>query len=141
MTDHEPKHGDADPERISFLEGELPPGFELELVSVEPGATRPYRDADWWDSLVVVEHGQIDLECVRGGRRRFVEGAVMWLSGLPLVALHNPGPEPVLLAAVSRKRTPPMNSNASGGPNGNVSIQQRLVRRRDDNGENGRTTT
>jgi hypothetical protein len=127
MTDDRPISGDADNERISFLEGELPPGFELELVSVEPGATRPYRDADWWDSLVVVEHGQIELQCVRGGRRRFVTGAVMWLSGLPLVALHNPGPEPVLLAAVSRKRTPPMNPGASAGRNGN--------------GEIGRTTT
>jgi hypothetical protein len=106
-------------ERISFLDAELPPGFELELVSVEPGATRPYRDADWWDALVVVEHGEIELECVRGGRRRFDTGAVMWLAGLPLVALHNPGPEPVLLAAVSRTSNEPMNLTPRAGLNGN----------------------
>jgi quercetin dioxygenase-like cupin family protein len=117
MNDDKQGDGGTGEERISFLGAELPPGFELELVSVEPGATRPYRDADWWDSLVVVEHGQVELECVRGGRRRFVEGAVMWLAGLPLVALHNPGPEPVLLAAVSRKRTGPMNSRPSPGLN------------------------
>ena len=105
-------------ERISFLDGELPPGFEMQLVSVEPGGTRPYRDADWWDSLVVVERGQVELECVRGGRRRFAQGAVMWLAGLPLVALHNPGPDPALLAAVSRRRAQPMNSNRSDGLNG-----------------------
>jgi hypothetical protein len=110
----------TDSERISFLDAELPPGFELELVSVEPGATRPYRDADWWDSLVVVEHGAMELECVRGGRRRFEAGAVMWLVGLPLVALHNPGPEPVLLAAVSRSPRRPMNPAPAAGLNGNA---------------------
>jgi len=110
----------TDSERISFLDAELPPGFELELVSVEPGATRPYRDADWWDSLVVVEHGAVELECVRGGRRRFEAGAVMWLVGLPLVALHNPGPEPVLLAAVSRSPRRPMNPAPAAGLNGNA---------------------
>ena len=109
-----------DSERISFLDAELPPGFELELVSVEPGATRPYRDDDWWDSLVVIEHGAVELECVRGGRRRFEAGAVMWLVGLPLVALHNPGPEPALLAAVSRSRKRAMNSPSADGLNGNA---------------------
>jgi hypothetical protein len=110
---------DSTNDRLSFLDGELPPGFELELVSVEPGGIRPYRDADWWDSLVVVERGQIELECTRGGRRRFVEGAVLWLVGLPLVALHNPGPEPVLLSAVSRRAESPMNSADPSGLNGN----------------------
>jgi hypothetical protein len=113
----DPVNGDSANDRISFLDAEMPPGFELELVSVEPGATRPYRDADWWDSLVVVEHGRVELECVRGGRRSFGEGAVMWLVGLPLVALHNPGPEPVLLAAVSRTQGRAMNSQAAGGLN------------------------
>jgi hypothetical protein len=124
MKDEKPIHGDAENDRISFLNDDLPPGFELELVSVEPGATRPYRDADWWDSLVVVEHGQVELECVRGGRRTFVQGAVMWLAGLPLVALHNPGPEPVLLAAVSRKRSRPMNPEPDAGRNGNGEIRR-----------------
>ena len=110
----------TDSERISFLDAELPPGFELELVSVEPGATRPYRDADWWDSLIVVEHGALELECVRGGRRRFETGAVMWLAGLPLVALHNPGPEPVVLAAVSRTSRRAINPAPELGLNGNA---------------------
>ena len=109
-----------DSDRISFLDAELPSGFELELVSVEPGATRPYRDADWWDALVVVEHGQVELECVRGGRRRFDAGAVLWLAGLPLVALHNPGPEPALLAAVSRTKSRAMNPPSADGLNGNA---------------------
>ena len=111
---------DRDAERISFLDAELPPGFELDLVSVEPGAVRPYRDADWWDSLVVVEHGRIELECVRGGRRSFEAGAMMWLVGLPLVALHNPGPEPVLLSAVSRVPRRAMNLPSPDGLDGNA---------------------
>jgi hypothetical protein len=109
---------DSDTGRLSFLHGKLPAGFELEVVRIEPGEVRPYHDADWWDALVVVERGEIELECDKGGRRKFVEGAVLWLVGLPLVALHNPGPEPVLLSAVSRSKSRPMNSDGSRGLNG-----------------------
>ena len=109
---------ETDNGRLSFLHGKLPPGFELEVVRVEPGEVRPYRDADWWDALVVVEHGEIELECTKGGRRKFVEGAVLWLVGLPLVALHNTGSDPVLMSAVWRTKSRPMKSGRSRGLNG-----------------------
>ena len=67
------------------------------------GASRPHREADWEGALVVVEDGVIELECVRGGRRRFETGAVLWLSGIPLVAMHNPGPTAALVVAVFRR--------------------------------------
>jgi hypothetical protein len=72
-------------------------------VTLAPGSTRPYRAEDWTDALVVVERGEVELSCRVGGRRRFGAGAVMWLQGMELEALHNPGTEPTVLSAVSRR--------------------------------------
>jgi quercetin dioxygenase-like cupin family protein len=104
---------DADPvgpERLTFLDGPLPSRFRLRGMTLEPGGSCPYRAADWDDALVVVERGEIELECRAGGRRRFPAGAIMWLQGMDLHALHNPGAEPTVLSAVSRR--------LPGGPSG-----------------------
>ena len=50
----------------------------------------------------MIERGEVDLCCVRGGRRRFAQGAILFLEGLALTALHNPGLEDVVLVALSR---------------------------------------
>jgi hypothetical protein len=94
---------DGDNGLPSFLGRHLPPAFELRVVAVAPGSERPYDAAEWRDALVVVEEGEIELEALSGSRRRLPLGAVLWLAGLPLRALHNPGPETTLLAAVSRR--------------------------------------
>jgi hypothetical protein len=93
---------DPDASSLSFLQLPLPRTFDLRLVAIPPGGSKPFVAADWADSLVVVEQGAVELECVRGGRRAFATGAVMFLTGLPLRTIHNPGPETALLAAVSR---------------------------------------
>ena len=93
---------DHDATALSFLQLPLPRAFDLRLVTIPAGASKPFVADDWADSLVVVEQGEVELECVRGGRRAFSTGAVMFLTGLPLRTIHNPGPEPALLAAVSR---------------------------------------
>jgi len=82
---------------------EVPLGFEIRAVGVEPGGHRIYHGAEWSDAIVVVEGGEIELVCLGGTRRRFKRGDLLWLSGLPLRALHNPGSEPALLLAVSRR--------------------------------------
>jgi hypothetical protein len=79
-----------------------PLGFEVRAVGVEPGGHRIYHRAEWSDALVLVRRGEIELECLNGTRHRFGCGDLLWLTGLPLRALHNPGPEPVLLVAVAR---------------------------------------
>jgi predicted dithiol-disulfide oxidoreductase (DUF899 family) len=84
--------------------GSLPPGFAFRTIAVAPGGRRAYDEAEWRDALVVVEHGEIELECLSGRRRRFARGDLLWLTGLPLRALHNSGTEPALLAAISRQR-------------------------------------
>jgi quercetin dioxygenase-like cupin family protein len=92
------------PERLSFLGRVLPSGFEMRVVVVDPGDTRAYQESDWRDALVVVERGEIRLVASGGGRRDFATGDVLCLVGLSLQALHNRGPEPAVLVAVSRKQ-------------------------------------
>jgi hypothetical protein len=91
---------------LSFLGRSVSPQFHLRIVAVEPGCEEAYVEEDWRDTLVVVEQGEVDLEYVSGSRCRFVRGDVLFLAGLPLRALRNPGDEPVLLAAVSRDEFP-----------------------------------
>jgi quercetin dioxygenase-like cupin family protein len=79
-------------------------GFARRTVVLEPGVSRRSHDAEWHDAIVVVEAGDVELECAAGGRRRFTAGAVLWLAGIDLRALHNVGPDPVVLLAVSRRR-------------------------------------
>lgn len=81
----------------------LPPAFRRRVVSIEPRGEVPYVAADWDDALVVVERGELEVEGRCGGRRRFVRGDVLWLAGLPLTLLRNPGAEPAVIAAVSRR--------------------------------------
>ena len=95
---------DHDESSLSFLQLPLPRTVDLRLVSIPAGAAKPFVAEEWDDSLVVVEQGSVELECIRGGRRTFTTGAVIFLTGLPLRMIHNPGPETALLAAVSRIR-------------------------------------
>ena len=78
-------------------------GFEVRLVAVAPGRSLAYHDAEWRDALVMVERGQIELEGMGGILRSFDRGAVLWLAGLPLRALHNRGHQPVVLIAIARR--------------------------------------
>jgi hypothetical protein len=87
---------------LSLLGRPLPPAFELHVVVVPPGGARPFDAAEWRDALVVVERGEIELEWLSGERRRLGTGAVLWLDGLSLRALHNRRREPAVLVAASR---------------------------------------
>jgi quercetin dioxygenase-like cupin family protein len=60
--------------RLSFLGRPLSPAFEARTVAVAPGRRRAYRYADWRDSLVLVESGEIELECLGGSRQSFQRG-------------------------------------------------------------------
>lgn len=99
---------DDGPDRLSLFRGRLPAGVRRRLFVIAPGCRLAYDRAEWRDAIVVVEHGEVDLECTEpdcpnGGRHRFTRGAVLWLDGLPLRGLHNPGTEPAVLTAVSRR--------------------------------------
>lgn len=72
-------------------------------VVVAPGAARMYEPREWRDALVTVKCGSIELETRSGARRTFVAGDVLWLAGLPLLLLRNPGPAPTVLETSRRE--------------------------------------
>ncbi|MGH7713059.1 MAG: hypothetical protein ACREOG_17335 [Gemmatimonadaceae bacterium] len=109
----------TDSEELSFLDRTLPPHFERRIVVVYPGRMRMYVQGEWSDALIVVERGEIELESSLGARYRFSRGDVLWLTGLPLRALHNRGREPALLVAVRRTREL---DPAGAQPTGSASI-------------------
>jgi hypothetical protein len=89
-------------DRLSIAGRRLPPAFVRREVVVPPGSARPYDPAEWEDAIVVVERGEIELECRAGHLARFRRGDILWLTGLPLRVLRNHGGEPAVLVAVSR---------------------------------------
>ena len=91
-------------------------GFTRRTVVLEPGTSRPSGDVEWRDAIVMVESGDVELECAAGGRRRFAAGAVLWLAGIDLRLLHNVGAGPVVLVAVSRRPTDRPDGNEAHAP-------------------------
>ena len=92
----------ADDEPVTFRDRSLEPSFRRRVVTIAPGRARLYDAAEWRDALVVVEQGEVHIECRAGRFRPFAQGAVLWLTGLALRALHNRGPQPAVLVAVWR---------------------------------------
>src|SRR3954467_3784951 len=77
--------------------------FQRRVVGIDAGCSRPYDAAEWRDALVVVSAGVVELEGRSGRRWRFSGGAILWLTDLPVVALHNPGGEVSVITAVLRR--------------------------------------
>jgi len=88
---------------VPVLGRPLPPAFVEREVVLAPGAERAYVAAEWRDALVIVEQGSLELVGVIGACRRLECGAVLWLTGLPLRALRNPGSVNTTIVAVSRR--------------------------------------
>jgi hypothetical protein len=89
-------------ERVSFLGGRLPEGFVCREVTIECGSERPYDAGEWGGAIVVVEEGELELECQGGSRARFASGSILFFEALGLLTLRNPGDARVLLTAVTR---------------------------------------
>jgi hypothetical protein len=94
---------DIGADRLSFLGRVYPREFAVREVRIPPGDERPFDDDEWRDAIVVIEAGEIELECVEGSRYGFRPGDVLFLIGLPLRSIHNPGIAPVLLTAATRR--------------------------------------
>jgi len=97
---------DGEGGRLSFVGKRVSPAFEKREFSFSPGESRPYDEAEWRDALVVVERGEIHLEGLNGEHLCLRRGAVVWLCGLSLVALHNRGQGAAVVVAVARRRRP-----------------------------------
>lgn len=73
-------------------------------LRIEPDDWHALAEAQWRGSLVLLEHGDVELHCVRGGSRLFRQGAVLCFDGTGVRALHNPGTVTTVLAGYSRIR-------------------------------------
>jgi hypothetical protein len=92
----------GDDRPITFLGVPCPDGFRIRLEALAPGATLEVRPADWADTLVVVERGELELRIRGGACARFREGAVLVLAGLAPRELRSVGDVPLLLSALTR---------------------------------------
>ena len=90
-------------ERLSLLDRRLAPPFRLWSVAVAPDRELAFDETAWRDALVVVEHGELELDCRDGSRELFGRGDVLCLAGVGVRALRNPGHRALLLVAVSRR--------------------------------------
>ena len=87
---------------VSFLGRRLPRWVQLHLLVLPPGCTHPFDPGQWRGALIVVERGAIELELRSGRRVPWPQSYIGTLSGLTLIALHNPGGRPAVITGVSR---------------------------------------
>ena len=88
-------------DQISFLGRGCPSGFRLRTTVLASGAELAFRAADWRDALVVVEIGEVEIECSTGPRAVFGAGAVLTFAGLTPRCLRNPGDRPLIISSLS----------------------------------------
>ncbi|QFU90055.1 Glyoxalase-like domain protein [Amycolatopsis sp. YIM 10] len=79
-------------------------GFRRRKVVIPPGGRRCFDEDEWADALVCVESGVVELVCSTGEAPRYGRGALLWLTGLPVEVLCNPGRVDAVVHAVSRFR-------------------------------------
>lgn len=79
---------------------QLPAGFERWRVELAVGQWRATDAAEWAGAMVLVEQGELQVECLAGGSRTFVEGDLLVLGWLPLRRLRNVGTADVRLLAL-----------------------------------------
>ncbi|MEJ3653695.1 cupin domain-containing protein [Actinomycetes bacterium KLBMP 9759] len=92
--------GDDDELHLPARQGRA---FRLREVTLPPGDWQPVVEDEWLGAMIVVQCGEVELHCLRGGQRNFRAGAVLWFEGLGLRAMHNPGECDTVLVAFARR--------------------------------------
>jgi 2-methylisocitrate lyase-like PEP mutase family enzyme len=88
--------------RDALFRDPLPEGFSRRVFRVAPGLELGLEPGGLPDTIVVVEQGELELECRAGTRRRFGCGSMIPIALLPVAHLRSAGPGPLVLVAVSR---------------------------------------
>ena len=84
----------------------LPEGFSRRVLRVAPGFELGREPEFLSDAIVVVEQGELELECRAGARRRFGCGSIIPIARAPITHLRSVGRGPLVLVAVSRASRP-----------------------------------
>jgi 2-methylisocitrate lyase-like PEP mutase family enzyme len=77
------------------------PGISSTITTLQPAHSLDFRESDWAGAIVVVVRGRLHLECRSGRCASFDEGAVLFLTGLDLRRITNPGLTPLVLKSIS----------------------------------------
>ena len=77
-------------------------GFARRVFRVAPGDELGLEPDRLPDAMLVVEQGELELECRSGTRRRFGRGSMIPIARLPIAHLRSVGFGPLVLVAVSR---------------------------------------
>ena len=80
----------------------LPEGFSRRVFRVSPGDELRVEAARLTDTLVLVEQGQLELECRHGTCLRFGPGSMIPIALLPVSHVRSVGVGLLVLVAVSR---------------------------------------
>jgi hypothetical protein len=86
----------------AFFRGPLPEGFSRRVFRVAPGLELALEPGLLPDTVVVVEQGELELECRAGTCRRFARGSLIPIALLPVSRLRSVGPGALTLVAVTR---------------------------------------
>jgi hypothetical protein len=84
----------------------LPAGFSRRVLRVAPGFELGLEADDLSDAIVVVEQGELELECQAGTCRRFGCGSMIPIARLSITHVRSVGRGPLVLVAVSRASPP-----------------------------------
>lgn len=91
-------------EPLSLLRVRVPRGVRRRVVILLEGDAVTYRSDEWHEALIVLEEGEIEIECLTGHRITFKQGGVFCLNRLKARLLRNIGPGAAVLVAVSRRK-------------------------------------
>lgn len=80
----------------------LPDGFAMSVYRAAPGRDLGLEPFPPRDAIVVVEQGELELECRAGACRRFGRGSMIPIARLPVAHLRSTGALPLVLVAVAR---------------------------------------
>ena len=86
----------------ALFRGPLPEGFSRRVFRVAPGRSSMWRGISFPDAIVIVEEGELELECRAGTYRHFGRGSMIPIAQPPVAHVRSVGPGPLVLVAVSR---------------------------------------
>ena len=77
--------------------------FARSLITLAPGRVLVYDEAAWYDAIVFVIAGEIELVSRSGTVYPFCRGSILWLELLPLRCVRNAAPVEARLVAIRRR--------------------------------------
>ena len=77
--------------------------FARSRITVAPGRVLVYDEAAWYDTIIFVTAGEIELVSRSGTVHPFCRGSILWLEHLPLRCVRNAAPVEARLVAIRRR--------------------------------------